>query len=61
MRTEVTTAFGVEGTVDAVKKINNRTAWINARGKETREYDKARKKVTLPMAVTDWLNKPMPD
>jgi hypothetical protein len=55
--TEVVTAFGVDGVVDAVAKINKRTRTFNYYHREDAAYAKARSKVTLPADVAAWLNK----
>lgn len=53
----VTTAFGIEGAVDAAKQINARTRAFNYHHSEDVRYAKARAKITLPVGITAWLNK----
>ncbi len=57
MSVAVTTAFGIEGAVDAAARINKRTRAFNYYHREDRAYAKARGKITLPADVTAWLNK----
>lgn len=55
MRTEMVTAWGVEGAIEAAAKINARTAWLNSDGADARRYARARAKITMPADITAWL------
>lgn len=57
LRTEVVTAFGVEGAVEAAERINKRTRAFNYYHREDAAYKKARSKITLPTDITAWLAK----
>ncbi len=57
LRTVVTTACTPEAIVDAVKRINHRTRMADLYTRETREYAKQRAKVSLPLALSEWLRK----
>lgn len=57
LRTEVTTAFGVDEVRKAVDKINARTQAFNYYHAEDVRYAKQRAKITLPLAISEWLNK----
>ncbi len=57
MSVVVTTAFGVQGAVDAAERINKRTRAFNYYHREDAAYKKARSKITMPVDITAWLNK----